>query len=415
MKSSSVMSFARGFLSASAFGEATSFGRIVTVRPGWLFMLAGALLALAPGVQADVATASVEIVTPHPAVDGRVGLFINGSRTTSAGGPVTIHAVRIEGEQLEIVLTSSPGQLPMFDGYSVSVMLDGLAPGDYQGRVLAREPELSDEREVGEFGLSVMELQPDNLTVSYRSWPADPTVFDRVWTLFDPIRTCSETQQIEGPGLEVDEIPADCPSDTVPRSSMFDRGTFDAGLVTGSFQYRLEGELVTQSALRLIVRDRLSSRMAGSWYNPAESGHGISLEVTGPNQLLVYWYTFDNAGDPLWLIAMGDYQGQGLAVLQADRVSGGQFPPSFDPSQIELHHWGELELEFHDCSEATLRWLPEDPSFAIGEMPLVRLTRSHDHDCVGPPPESALKPTWFRHGQWYYRVDDDTLVAPSLM
>lgn len=417
MSSSSDFNAARGRRSAPAIGKASATGQPVAVPPLWLIALAAAVLAMTPDIQAAVSSASVEIATPHPAADGRLGLVITGNRSHSGGSPVQIKAVRIEGEQVEIVLASSFGPLPMFSGYTVSLMIDGLEPGDYQGRVLAVPTlESSEEREVGEFSFSVVDMHPDSLTVSYRRWPADPTVFDHVWALVDPIRTCSETELTEEAFLVVDEVPADCPPDALPRSVMLDFGTFGPGLTHCSFEYRMEGEHITQASLPFRVHDRLTSRMSGSWYNPAESGHGISLEVIGPDLLLVYWYTFDPAGDPLWLIAMGEYHGQGLASLQAERVSGGLFPPSFDPGQIELHHWGELEIEFDDCSRATLRWLPDDPAYSDGEMPLERLTRNLGHDCVGPPPESAQTPEWFDQDHWHYyhRVADDSLHPSPL-
>ena len=40
---------------------------------------------------------------------------------------------------------------------------------------------------------------------------------------------------------------------------------------------------------------------SGSWYNPPESGSGFNLEIFSKTRALLYWYTYDDAGDPVWL------------------------------------------------------------------------------------------------------------------
>ena len=44
---------------------------------------------------------------------------------------------------------------------------------------------------------------------------------------------------------------------------------------------------------------------SGAWYNPDQSGHGISVEVLDDERTAFFWYTYDLDGNPVWLTARG--------------------------------------------------------------------------------------------------------------
>jgi hypothetical protein len=47
---------------------------------------------------------------------------------------------------------------------------------------------------------------------------------------------------------------------------------------------------------------------SGSWYNPQENGHGLSVEIGKVGDTptaVVYWYTFTDAGDDMFLVGTG--------------------------------------------------------------------------------------------------------------
>lgn len=112
----------------------------------------------------------------------------------------------------------------------------------------------------------------------------------------------------------------------------------------------------------------------GYWFDPAQSGQGLHLEVQVDGRLLVAWYTFDGSGRPLWMVAQGAFVGR-RAVLQAQTVSGGGFPAVVAPTAAQVREWGELQIEFADCQRAELRWQALDAvAFPDGRMPLRRLS-----------------------------------------
>jgi len=122
--------------------------------------------------------------------------------------------------------------------------------------------------------------------------------------------------------------------------------------------------------------------MSGSWYDPAQAGHGFLIEVIkGTNQAQAIWFAFDNEGHQAWIVAEGAITGNHM-TMAALLVSGGRFPPHFDASQIEHNAWGTLTFTFSDCDHGTVRWETSDPAFtSAGTMNLLRLTSIEGTTC----------------------------------
>lgn len=117
---------------------------------------------------------------------------------------------------------------------------------------------------------------------------------------------------------------------------------------------------------------------SGTFYNPAQTGQGLTIEVRDGAQATLAWYTYDTAGAPMWLFGTATVDGPTLRGT-VFRTSGGAFPPS--PQSPQATAWGVLELEFTGCNDGTLKWLPTAPGFAAGQMPLTRLTAVHGTRC----------------------------------
>lgn len=129
---------------------------------------------------------------------------------------------------------------------------------------------------------------------------------------------------------------------------------------------------------------RVAPCHAGSWFDPAQSGHGLLTEVLGPpdNRLmLAIWYAYLD-GQQRWMTALGPVQGD-RAVLSAQITSGGGFPPAFDPAAVVSEPWGTIEFIASDANQASLQWNSPLPGFGSGSMPLQRLTGLTGSGC-GP-------------------------------
>lgn len=122
----------------------------------------------------------------------------------------------------------------------------------------------------------------------------------------------------------------------------------------------------------LIVND--SFDVSGNWFNLDQSGHGFQLELLPNNVLLVFWFTFDDNGNPAWISGIGQLVDNHV-VMQAVQTLGGKFPPNFDPDDISKPAWGALQFDFTDCNHGHAKWSSGVPTFGNGEMDIVRLTK----------------------------------------
>jgi hypothetical protein len=121
--------------------------------------------------------------------------------------------------------------------------------------------------------------------------------------------------------------------------------------------------------------------MAASWFDPAQAGHGIMIHLINPNLAWMCWFTFDDMGNPAWICALGDIDGDTITFGTAFTVDGGVFPPDFDPDAIVETPWGSITVVFSDCDSGFMTWTTNAPGYQSGSMPLVRLTDTWGKTC----------------------------------
>jgi len=121
--------------------------------------------------------------------------------------------------------------------------------------------------------------------------------------------------------------------------------------------------------------------MSGSWFNPAESGHGVMLDLLTGGRAWMCWFAFDLNGNPAWICASGIFSGNVIEFSDAFIVTGGKFPPLFDPLQIVGVPWGSITITFTGCDSGTMQWTTTAPGFQSGSMPLARVTSLWGYSC----------------------------------
>lgn len=116
----------------------------------------------------------------------------------------------------------------------------------------------------------------------------------------------------------------------------------------------------------------IDASYTGTWYDPAQAGHGLFVEVLNGGQLLAWWFTFGPDGQQSWFGGAGTIAGN-RATIQVVRTLGGRFIPNFDPALIQNQPFGTLELSFADCASGRVDFdLPQ--GYGRGSMQLRRLT-----------------------------------------
>lgn len=131
----------------------------------------------------------------------------------------------------------------------------------------------------------------------------------------------------------------------------------------------------------------LSSGYTGTWYDPAQSGHGFFIEILPGNLLLAYWFTFNPQGQQAWFGGVGNIVGNTAAVT-ATQSTGTRFIPNFNPAEVVRSNWGTLNFSFSDCSNGRVDF-SSVAGFGSGTMMLKRLTTPAGLDCAAGAAASA--------------------------
>ena len=139
---------------------------------------------------------------------------------------------------------------------------------------------------------------------------------------------------------------------------------------------------------------------SGSWYNPEQDGHGLAIEILANNRAAVYWYVFDNEGNPMWLLGLGEHNGVNMTVNMSVS-SGGLFPPHFNSDDVDSQFWGTLTLEFTGQGSLKSSWVPVKSSdFEVGELNMEQFTRVASSDSDNSSNDfSQIQP--IHSGSWF--------------
>ena len=99
---------------------------------------------------------------------------------------------------------------------------------------------------------------------------------------------------------------------------------------------------------------------SGSWYNPDQSGHGFSMgfgKAADDSPLaVIYWYTYDSLGNPIFLLGTGVLDGSTLQI-QFESPYGMKYG-DFDPDSVVRENGGIGTFTFSDANNGTFSYTP---------------------------------------------------------
>jgi len=150
----------------------------------------------------------------------------------------------------------------------------------------------------------------------------------------------------------------------------------------------LAGLLVAANADAAVV---VNEQFEGSWYNPAQSGRGaladwVSTGV-GSGVYFVALFTYDNAGQPLWLTMQIPLTDREFSKQNVDvfKFTGGAFGNTFTaPTSAVI---GKVNFEALSCNRIKL---DNTPNNGI-DLPVTNLDLQH----IGPAPAGCAYTTEF--------------------
>ncbi len=110
----------------------------------------------------------------------------------------------------------------------------------------------------------------------------------------------------------------------------------------------------------------ITAGFTGTWYDPAQSGHGIFIEVLPDDRMLAWWFTFTPDGtQQAWFGNLGTIDGD-TATVAAVQTEGGRWIPNFDPSNVTQPAWGTLTFQFTDCNHGEVVFLVGRSGLGLG-------------------------------------------------
>ena len=147
----------------------------------------------------------------------------------------------------------------------------------------------------------------------------------------------------------------------------------------------------------------IDASVTGSWYNPAQSGHGFVMEYYTAGEkpyLLVTWFTFLQ-GQPRWLIGVGEVV-NGAATVDFVTTRGARFPsPAFDSGAVVRDSWGRATFRFYGPNKARVDWSSGLSGFNTSSLWLTRLTSAKPglQDRLGLGTKACVTSTWYNPQQ----------------
>ena len=165
-------------------------------------------------------------------------------------------------------------------------------------------------------------------------------------------------------------------------------------------------------ALSPIPAKNIDLTFSGSWYNQAQSGHGLSVEVLDDNTTVIFWYVYDPDGSPVFLITVGENENN---ITSGDTFiySGMKFG-EFDTNDVMEEKWGTVSLTFYDCDNAELTYSSLDPQYGSGSIPMTRYTSIKGIQCTNRLPHgnySLVHREWKETGETVIKTGYALLFA----
>ncbi len=134
--------------------------------------------------------------------------------------------------------------------------------------------------------------------------------------------------------------------------------------------------------------------VSSAWFDPSHNGEGWFLEELGDGRVNLYWFTYDENGNPAWLTGVGERTGDRIVFSDVFLVTGPAFGEDFDPDAVTLTPWGTVIFDLLECNLARLEYESLLPGFGAGALDPVRLTLLDGVDCQDFPSAPLTAGIW---------------------
>jgi hypothetical protein len=134
-------------------------------------------------------------------------------------------------------------------------------------------------------------------------------------------------------------------------------------------------EILQPANVPVVPVGTITAGFTGAWYDPAQSGHGLFVEVLSGNRFQAAWFAFDPSGkQQAWFTGVGTYNGNTATISDVALPTGGRFIPNFNAADVVRNRWGSLTFTFTDCNHGRVEFASV-AGYGSGSMNLSRLTQ----------------------------------------
>jgi hypothetical protein len=163
-----------------------------------------------------------------------------------------------------------------------------------------------------------------------------------------------------------------------------------AVVVRGGKRYALNAAFSTLRELDL--NDGALALASDLWWNPLESGWGMTITHRQSTQTFVAWFAYDEAGNAVWrIIPGGRWNDRNYSGDVYETTGPAYFGAAFDPASVSIRKVGTAEIRFDSESRATFAY-----QLSSGE----RATKHIVRQLFGPPVVETVVPESYADLWW---------------
>lgn len=118
-----------------------------------------------------------------------------------------------------------------------------------------------------------------------------------------------------------------------------------------------------------------NAHRSGGFYAPDRSGEGIFVQWLSDGRVAFVFYTFDNEGNPFWMINSDTVvNGDTVTATMVYAEGKTKFGANFNPAEVNLVPWGTITLTYSDDDNLTFDYNSTLAGFGAGNHAYTRLT-----------------------------------------
>ena len=121
--------------------------------------------------------------------------------------------------------------------------------------------------------------------------------------------------------------------------------------------------------------------LSGSYYLPSRNGEGIVVQWLPNGDVLVVFFTYDENDNQMWVIGIGQANGNSVTMDALYASSSTKWGSDFDPDEITLSPWGTFELIWTICDGVQFKYTSTVGTFGSATRQYVRLSRLFGTSC----------------------------------